>query len=221
VVIAKAPIPGLAKTRIARTVGDDGAAALAAAALLDTLESAASWSDRRLLCIDGAIEDGCLASAVADAAASWEVVGQPAGGLDVRLAAALATAGRRWGPRPVLLVGMDTPQATASDFEGLDRARRDAGVGAAAIGPADDGGWWGLAVSDPALGNALVGVEMSTSSTCAKTESALAAAGAVVRRGSRLRDMDTVDDARAIAAGYPRLRIAQTLVEIESAVRPR
>ena len=35
-VVAKAPVPGLAKTRIAQTIGDDAAAELAAAALLDT-----------------------------------------------------------------------------------------------------------------------------------------------------------------------------------------
>ncbi|MFI5428706.1 hypothetical protein [Aeromicrobium sp. UC242_57] len=44
-VVAKAPVPGLAKTRIAETVGDDLAAAVAAAALLDTLATvtAVGW----------------------------------------------------------------------------------------------------------------------------------------------------------------------------------
>ena len=39
VVLAKAPVPGVAKTRLAAVVGDRRAADLAAAALLDTLES--------------------------------------------------------------------------------------------------------------------------------------------------------------------------------------
>ena len=35
-VVAKAPVPGLAKTRLAAAVGDEAAADIAAAALLDT-----------------------------------------------------------------------------------------------------------------------------------------------------------------------------------------
>ena len=40
-VVAKAPVPGLAKTRLARTLGAETAADLAAAALLDTLDAVA------------------------------------------------------------------------------------------------------------------------------------------------------------------------------------
>ena len=38
-VVAKAPVPGQAKTRLAATVGDRVAAQIAAAALLDTLDA--------------------------------------------------------------------------------------------------------------------------------------------------------------------------------------
>ncbi|MGI9163544.1 MAG: glycosyltransferase, partial [Mycobacterium sp.] len=40
-VVAKAPVPGLAKTRLAAAVGDEAAADIAAAALLDTLDAVA------------------------------------------------------------------------------------------------------------------------------------------------------------------------------------
>ena len=40
-VVAKAPVPGLAKTRLAATLGDEVAADIAAAALLDTLDAVA------------------------------------------------------------------------------------------------------------------------------------------------------------------------------------
>ena len=41
-VIAKAPVPGLAKTRLGAAVGMDVAAELAAAALLDTVRTCAA-----------------------------------------------------------------------------------------------------------------------------------------------------------------------------------
>ena len=43
-VVAKAPVPGAAKTRLAATVGDRNAAELAAAALLDTIDVCAQTS---------------------------------------------------------------------------------------------------------------------------------------------------------------------------------
>lgn len=218
VVVAKAPVPGLAKTRIAADVGPDAAARMAAAALLDTLEAAAAWAPRgqRLLALDGRVGDGPMAAAIVRATSSWHVVGQRAGGLDVRLAGALASAGALWGTRPVLLIGMDTPQATPDDFDRLERQRRRVGPRGAALGAAEDGGWWGLAASDPALGRALVGVPMSTPQTGALTAEALSAAGAAVVQAHRLRDMDTLDDARAIAAERPELRVARELDRVVS-----
>ena len=41
-VVAKAPVPGQAKTRLAAAVGDQAAADIAAAALLDTLDAVAA-----------------------------------------------------------------------------------------------------------------------------------------------------------------------------------
>jgi glycosyltransferase A (GT-A) superfamily protein (DUF2064 family) len=220
VVIAKAPVAGLAKTRLVPAVGAEGAAALAAAALLDTLEAAAEWADRRLLFLDGALADGLMAQSLVAAATSWTVVGQPAGGLGVRLAAAFAAAGALWGREPVLLIGMDTPQATPDDLERLDRARVGGSAGTA-IGPALDGGWWGLALPQPSLGQVLVGVETSTDRTCDRTEAALSASGATVRRGASMRDMDTIDDARAIAETSPSLNVARALARLDTAAAAR
>ena len=46
-VVAKAPVPGQAKTRLAASVGDRAAADIAAAALLDTLDAVAAAPLRR------------------------------------------------------------------------------------------------------------------------------------------------------------------------------
>jgi glycosyltransferase A (GT-A) superfamily protein (DUF2064 family) len=45
-VVAKSPVPGLAKTRLAASIGDAAAADYAAAALLDTLDAVAGASSR-------------------------------------------------------------------------------------------------------------------------------------------------------------------------------
>ncbi|MBA2640637.1 MAG: glycosyltransferase, partial [Nocardioidaceae bacterium] len=52
-VLAKAPVPGEAKTRLAAAVGDAVAADLAAAALLDTLRAASGTGATTLVALTG------------------------------------------------------------------------------------------------------------------------------------------------------------------------
>ncbi|MBV8177250.1 MAG: glycosyltransferase, partial [Mycobacterium sp.] len=57
-VVAKAPVPGRAKTRLAATVGDQLAAEIAAAALLDTLDAvAATPVATRVVALTGELAD--------------------------------------------------------------------------------------------------------------------------------------------------------------------
>ena len=154
-VVAKAPVPGLAKTRIAKTIGDDAAAHLAAAALLDTLDAAA-------------------ANAHADADQGNGVV----------------------------QVGMDTPQVTVEDFLAAGQL---VAAGHRAIGHADDGGWWLLGLPHGADAMALIDVPMSHDDTGARTEEALG--GGLEHRQIR-RDMDSWEDAVAIASDLPISRLA-------------
>ena len=55
-VVAKAPVPGFAKTRIAGDVGDDAAAELAAAALLDTLQASVGSGMRVVVALTGDLD---------------------------------------------------------------------------------------------------------------------------------------------------------------------
>jgi hypothetical protein len=136
----------------------------------------------------------------------FDVVPQCAGGLDERLAAAFAGC-----DGPALLIGMDTPQVTPAlltvDFADCD----------AYFGPAEDGGFWalGLAHPDPEL---LRGVPMSTPTTGAVQRERLAVAGLRVRELPRLRDVDTVGDAAAVAAAAPGSRFAAELERLGAAV---
>ncbi|MGV9288070.1 TIGR04282 family arsenosugar biosynthesis glycosyltransferase [Streptomyces sp. NPDC003719] len=191
-VIAKEPRPGRVKTRLTPPFTPAQAAALAEAALADTLHTvAATPARRRVLVLDGSPGPWLPAG--------FDVVPQCAGGLDERLAQAFAGCAG-----PALLIGMDTPQVTPElltvDFAGCD----------AYVGPAEDGGFWalGLARPDPAL---LRGVPMSTPVTGAVQRERLVAAGLRVRDLPPLRDVDTAADARAVAALAPHGRFAARL----------
>ena len=76
-----------------------------------------------------------------------------------RLARAHADAA---GAGPTVQIGMDTPQVTPADLGVIARAAYE---GDAVLGPATDGGWWVLALSDPAAARVLVDVEMSRPDT--------------------------------------------------------
>jgi glycosyltransferase A (GT-A) superfamily protein (DUF2064 family) len=206
-VLAKSPVPGRVKTRLSPACTPEQAAALAEAALADTLETLGRVpAGRRVLVLEGApgrwLPPG------------WEVLPQAGGGLDVRLAQAFAAvAGETAGDRtPALLVGMDTPQLSARMLaEALSPAGRT-GVDAW-FGPAADGGFWTLGLARPSAELArqlLLGVPMSTSTTGAVLRDRLAAAGLRVAALPTLTDVDTVAEAAEVAELAPHSRFADT-----------
>ncbi|WP_205315317.1 TIGR04282 family arsenosugar biosynthesis glycosyltransferase [Nonomuraea lactucae] len=199
VVIAKEPVPGRVKTRLTPPFSRGEAAALAAAALEDTLRTVTRVpATRHVLVLDGApgawLPDG------------FAVLPQRGRGLDERLAAAFEDAHREL-PAPTVLIGMDTPQVTV---ELLDTALSLLGGHDAVFGPATDGGFWllGMRVPRPAL---LLGVPMSRPTTGAVQLRRLQEAGLNVATVPRLTDVDTAADAFAVAALLPGSLFAATL----------
>ena len=76
-VVAKAPVPGLAKTRLAAGVGHDAAADIAAAALLDTLDAVAgSPVAARVVTLTGNLDDAKRSSEIRSRLADFIVVPQ-------------------------------------------------------------------------------------------------------------------------------------------------
>ncbi|MEU0840867.1 DUF2064 domain-containing protein [Streptomyces sp. NPDC005962] len=202
-VIAKEPVAGRVKTRLTPPYSPAEAAALAEAALADTLHAVLGMpARRRVLALDGA-PGPWLPPGI-------EVVAQSGGTLDERLAAAFAGC-----QGPTLLIGMDTPQVTpallAPALRGDGWRDRDAW-----FGPAADGGFWalGLAEPDPEL---LRGVPMSTPATGAAQRRRLTDAGLRVGELPVLRDVDTADDAAWVAALAPGGRFARTLAGLSRA----
>ncbi|MGC0316773.1 glycosyltransferase A (GT-A) superfamily protein (DUF2064 family) [Kitasatospora acidiphila] len=205
-VIAKAPVPGRVKTRLTPSCSPEQAAALAEAALTDTLHTLATVpAGRRLLVLDG--EPGRWLPP------GWQVVPQCAGGLDERLAAAFTLAARLAPHAPALLVGMDTPQlpaaALAEPLSAVERTGVDAWYG-----PAADGGFWAFGLARPTEELArrlLLGVPMSTAGTGAALLERLARLDLTIRQLPLLTDVDTIRDAEQVAAEAPGSRFAARL----------
>ncbi|MEU8826585.1 DUF2064 domain-containing protein [Streptomyces sp. NPDC048636] len=196
-VIAKEPVAGRVKTRLTPPYTPVQAAALAEAALTDTLRTVAELpARRRVLALDG--RPGRWLPL------GFEVIAQCRGGLDQRLAHAFANC-----HGPTLLLGMDTPQITPALLSPVLDPHGWTGSDAW-FGPAVDGGFWalGLADPDPAL---LRGVPMSTATTGAVQRRRLVDAGLRVYDLPTLRDVDTASDALKVAAAAPGSRFARTL----------
>ena len=216
-VMAKAPVPGQVKTRLGASVGDDTAAELAAACLLDTLdvcETVFTGRDRRHLALAGDLDAAPMRDVLAQRLAGWTVHHQRGAGFAARLTHAHADEACATG-LPVVQIGMDTPHLSALDLGDVaDRV----GVGNdAVLGPAEDGGWWVLALTTPGFAQCLGGVEMSTERTCVDTLAALQGTGARVDSAATLRDVDTPHDAAVVAAAAPGIRFSRLWSRVASA----
>lgn len=193
-VVAKAPIPGLAKTRLAVTLGDYAAADIAAASLLDTLDAVADADfDSRAVALTGDLEMACRADELKAALSAYTVFDQRGDGFAERLIHAHSEAGKG----PIFQIGMDTPQITAELLNTSARILLEPGM--SALGLAEDGGWWALGVPEPSLAQALQDVPMSTPDTGAETLEALQALGATVQPLPVLRDVDHEADLHPVA----------------------
>ncbi len=223
-VIAKEPVPGKVKTRLTPPYSPDEAAALAAAALADTLDTVVAACRSSRLAGQRRRDDGAAAPPEAALPGSpaggarpvvvldgepgpWlppgvPVVGQAAGPFDERLAAAFD------GVRgePALLIGMDTPQVRPNLLVAACLALREAD---AVFGPALDGGWWALGLRC-ADGRMVRGIPTSRPDTGALQRARLRAANLTVVDLPTLRDVDTAADVEPVARLAPAGRFATT-----------
>jgi rSAM/selenodomain-associated transferase 1 len=186
-VIAKAPVAGRVKTRLCPPFTPAEAAALAEAALRDTLAAMArSPAARRVVVLDGRPGPWLPPG--------FEVLPQRGDGLAERLAHAFDDLAG-----PALVVGMDTPQVTPALLSsGLATlAHADA-----VLGPALDGGYWAIGLRRPDA-RAFAGVPMSAPDTGRRQRRRLRALGLGVARLPALRDVDRADDVRAVAREAP------------------
>ena len=193
IVIAKETLPGKVKTRLAPALSLEQAAVLAADSISDTFAAVAQLPfSRRILSFDGNL--------LPAGSESFEVIPQVVGDLDARLGAIFDEC-----EGPTVLIGMDTPQLQPADLSMVSGPWPD-GVDAW-FGPADDGGFWALALANPD-GDLIRGVPMSRDDTGAIQLERLRSAGLRVAMLPTLTDVDTIVEARAVAAAAPSTRFA-------------
>lgn len=200
IVLAKAPHAGAVKTRLCPPLAPEQAAAVAEAALRDTLDAViAVRTARAVLVLDGEpgawLPTGC------------ELVPQRSGDLSVRLADAFADVAG-----PALLIGMDTPQVTSQLLTAGLRTLTKAGTDAV-LGHTFDGGYWAIGLCRPDR-RVFTDVPMSTERTGTVQSSRLRELGLRVGELPRLRDVDRFQDAVAVAREAPATRLARIVAAI-------
>jgi len=195
VIIARAPELGRVKTRLAAGIGAAGALQVYRQLLEVVVAAQAGWRGPVLLAVDGPAD-------------AWQGSGlehlprqtQPSGGLGGRIAAALhwgvATAGS------ALAIGTDCPGLRLAHLEALASGLDAAPV---AFGPAEDGGYWGIAVADaqPIVALTAADLPWSTSRLLGDSIARLERSGLHYARAATLADCDDADDlAAAVQAGF-------------------
>ena len=200
IVLAKAPVPGRVKTRLIPPCDPQQAAAIAQAALVDTLSAClGSRADRVLLVLDGEPGAWCQPDV--------EVVPQVGGSLEMRLVGAWSHA-----RGPAVQIGMDTPQITARMLDCLmDRLDRADSL----IGLATDGGWWVAGMRSPRP-EVFLGVATGQPDTGQAQLRQMRTHGLTPTEVDTLSDVDTWDDALAVATEAPGTGFATTVHAINS-----
>ncbi len=200
VLIAKETIPGRVKTRLHPPLTLAEAAEVAAAAVQDTLAALAALpASRRILLFDG--------NSLPSGSEHYDVMHQVDGDLDERLGALFDEC-----VGPTLLVGMDTPQVTADILSPVFESWTDDVD--AWFGSANDGGFWAIGMTEPD-GDLIRGVPMSRDDTGRIQLARLHDAGMTVRMLPPLTDVDTIEDAREVAALAPGSRFAEVLARVD------
>jgi rSAM/selenodomain-associated transferase 1 len=195
VVFAKAPVPGLAKTRLAPVLGPRGAAALAGRMLRHALaQAAASDVGPVELCAAPDAEHPALREAAEANGATLAVQGP--GDLGARMHRALA---RTLAQHPrALLIGTDAP---ALDAAVLREAAAALGDHDAVFVPAHDGGYAliGLRAADA---RCFDGMRWSHDRVMADTRERLRAAGLRWRELAAVADIDEPADLAHLPPGW-------------------
>ena len=194
-ILAKAPIPGLTKTRLIPTIGAHAAAKLQEAMTKRTVASA----------VASAIGPVTLWCAPDPAHASFRELAvqhkitlkrQPDGDLGVRMLAAFATG-------PTLVVGSDCPALKPEHFEVAAKALRDVDV---VLIQAEDGGYV-LIGARAAHAELFSGMTWGTSNVLAQTRMRLSTLGLTSVELSTLWDVDTDEDLLRLERELPELSL--------------
>jgi len=197
-ILAKAPVPGLAKTRLIPTIGAHAAAVLqerlteraVATALAANVGPVTIW------CAPDGTHDSFLKLV---ARSRITLRRQPEGDIGARMLAATAT-----GSGPTLVIGTDCPALTEVHLRGAANALRN-GTDVILI-PAEDGGYVliGTRSAQPPL---FAGITWGTKTVLAETRARIIEQRLILTEQPPLWDVDTENDLARLEREYPELKL--------------
>lgn len=197
-ILAKAPVPGLAKTRLIPTIGAHAAAVLqerlteraVATALAADVGPVTIW------CAPDGTHDSFLKLV---ARSRITLRRQPEGDIGARMLAATAT-----GSGPTLVIGTDCPALTEVHLRGAANALRN-GTDVILI-PAEDGGYVliGTRSAQPPL---FAGIAWGTKTVLAETRARIIQQRLILTEQPPLWDVDTENDLARLEREYPELKL--------------
>jgi len=197
-ILAKAPVPGLVKTRLIPTIGAHAAAVLQERLTERVVATAlaANVGPVTLWCAPDSTHSAFLKLVTRS---RITLRPQPEGDLGARMLAATAAAGG-----PVLVVGTDCPALTDVHLRSAASALRE-GADIILI-PAEDGGYVliGLRSAQPTV---FSGIPWGTNTVLAETRSRVIASQLVLAERPPLWDVDTETDLARLEREYPELRL--------------
>lgn len=180
IIMAKAPIMGRAKTRLARDIGAAHAKRIYRAMMGEVIRNTADPRWDTIL----AVTPTSFMGKVPDWRGQTQIP-QVSGSLSPRLASVFARKGK------VVCIGTDCPDVNAKD---IAAAFKSIGRGRHVLGPADDGGFWLIGTLGPARADLFDNVRWSHADTLSDMEARFEG------RVATLRTLIDVDDLKALRA---------------------
>jgi len=192
IIFAKAPIPGQVKTRLCPPLTPDEAASLHGSVVLDMLERSrgAASMDRFVAC---APSSDHVFFRILEERHGVRLLTQVGDDLGARMARAMADA-FTLGYQRVLVIGTDLPTLPGSAFGDAVTLLTAHDL---VLGPAVDGGYYLIGLRKPAPG-LFAGIPWSTDRVLPMTQQKAAALGLSTALLPVRRDIDTLDDLRAV-----------------------
>ena len=200
ILFARAPVAGQVKTRLAAGVGAEAAARLYTAFVRDVAARASGRFSVELH--------------LDEPTSAWPEIDclrrlQPAGDLGVRMMQALAEALAR-GFERVAILGTDAPDLPEAHIDELLQGESDV-----RLGPAEDGGFWGICCRR-IVDTMFDGVPWSSTRTLEATEAAFRHGGLSVSLASVWADVDEPIDLQRLAASASLDLAGPTAVELRA-----
>ncbi len=195
-ILAKAPLPGLVKTRLAAACGNDLALAAYRAMAANVFRAALASGLPAAVHFAPGSAQAAHAAMTALCGPGFRLQPQASGDLGARMAAALAGAFAA-GDAAALLIGADLPLLTPALLRQAAQALENK---PAVLGPAEDGGYWLIGFTQEGFApEVFVDMPWSTAAVAELTRARLAAAGRDVAVLATLPDCDEAADLARLA----------------------